>query len=185
MQIRKYEPKDADALRYVCLYCDGFEKYSDDTKKFILSTYCDYYIEIEPENCFVAADENDKAIGYVMCSENADRFLDIFNREYFTRISESHTSGRYYARESVVPIEKHKDEYPAHLHIDILREYQRQGIGHRLLDALFEHLENIGVRGIMLSMSAGNEKAAAFYDKYGFTLIEKSEDTLIYGKKIK
>ncbi len=185
MQIRKYEPKDAEALRYVCLYCDGFENFSDDTKNFILSTYCDYYIETEPHNCFVAADENDNAIGYVLCAENADSFLEVFSREYFTRIAESHTSGRYYARESVVPIEKYKDEYPAHLHIDILSEYQRMGIGHRLLDALFEHLKDIGVSGIMLSMSEKNEKAAAFYDKYGFSLIEKSGDTLIYGKKIK
>lgn len=185
MQIRKYEAGDREAVQYVCLYCDGYEQYSEDTKNFILSTYCDYYLENEPDNCFVAADENGRAVGYVICSENADRFLEIFNEEYFTRISPEHTSGRYYARESLKPIEKYGREYPAHLHIDILGEYQRMGLGHRLLDALFEHLEKREIGGIMLSTSVQNEKASAFYNKYGFTLIEQSGDTLIFAKKIR
>ncbi len=185
MQIRKYEKKDRENVRFVCLYSDGFEEMSEDTKNFILSTYCDYYIEKEPCNCFVAADENDRAIGYVICSESFDRFIEIFNNEYFTRISEEDTACRNYAKESTVPLEKYKNEYPAHLHIDILPEYQRMGIGHKLLDALFEHIKADGVRGIMLTMSALNEKGASFYNKYGFTLMEENNGTLVYGKKIK
>ncbi len=185
MQIRKYAPKDRDNVRYVCLYSDGFEEMAEDTKNFILSTYCDYYIEKEPENCFVAADENDRAVGYVICCESFDTFIDVFNEEYLKRIPEADTSFRYYARESTVPSEKFKEEYPAHLHIDILPEYQRMGIGHRLLDALFEHLKARGVSGIMLSMSALNEKGAAFYKKYGFDFLEESNGTFVYGKKIK
>ena len=45
--------------------------------------------------------------------------------------------------------EKFKDEYPAHFHINILPEYQRVGAGGKLINALFEHYRNKGIKGVM------------------------------------
>ena len=63
-KIRPYQEKDFDRVRKICLENAGDTR-TEEQKIFILSTYCDYYIEQEPENCFVAVNENDEAVGYI------------------------------------------------------------------------------------------------------------------------
>lgn len=184
MTIRPYKETDREAVHNICLYCDGPENFSENAKNFLLSTYCDYYIEKEPFNCFVAADENDNAVGYIICTEDFDTFIKIFSEEYFTRIPESDTTNRFYASTSTVVQKKYKEDYPAHLHIDIFTEYQRLGLGHKLTDTLISHLREKGVKGVVLSVSALNEKGIAFYKKYGFTLLEETPDYVAFGIKL-
>ncbi len=181
MQIRPYEQKYKDNVRFVCLYCDGPEDISDSTQHFLLTTYCDYYIERESGNCFVAVNDEDEAIGYIICTENYDRFDKIFREEFLTRIPEEEKTLRYYAENSDLLQRKYKDCYPAHLHIDILPEYQRMGIGNSLIHTLTEHLKSKGIKGVMLSVSSDNLKGIAFYEKCGFTLLEKCADMTAFG----
>jgi GNAT superfamily N-acetyltransferase len=61
--------------------------------------------------------------------------------------------------------------YPAHLHIDILSEYQRQGIGTSLIDRLEKHLRFQGIKGVHSGTSERNSKAIQFYKKVGFSMI--------------
>ncbi len=184
MTIRPYKETDREAMHDICLYCDGPDNYSESTKNFLFATYCDYYIEKEPFNCFVAADENDKAIGYIICAEDYDGFIKIFNEEYFTRIPETDTTNRFYASTSTVVQKKYKDDFPAHLHIDILHGYHRIGLGHKLTDALIAHLKEKGVKGVVLSVNAKNEKGVNFYKKYGFTLLEETPDYIAFGMNL-
>lgn len=181
MTIRPYESKDKENVRNVCLYCDGYEEFHEDTKLFLLSTYCDYYTEKEPHNCFVAANENDEAVGYILCAEDFDSFFKCFNEEYFSKIDEENKQHRYYASTAYVHHERYKELYPAHLHIDILEEYQRMGLGHQLMNTLLSHLAGKGIKGLMLTVATYNPKGMAFYKKYGFTLLEERPDCLIYG----
>ena len=58
--------------------------------------------------------------------------------------------------------------YPAHLHIDLLPQAQRQGWGRRLVTALCEALAPCGVPGVHLQYDAANTNAAAFYEHLGF-----------------
>ena len=58
---------------------------------------------------------------------------------------------------------------PAHMHINVLPPYQRQGWGRRLLDSVVAHLrDEHGLHGIWLGMDPSNHKAALFYEKIGF-----------------
>lgn len=184
MIIRPYEHKDKEDVRFTCLNSEGPCKLSERGKHFILTTYCDYYIENEGENCFVAADENDRAIGYVICTEDFDVFKERFVKDYFTRIPKWQFRRRKSALKSIIPHEKYKEEYPAHLHIDVLPEYQRMGLGHKMTHALLEHLKHKGVKGIMLTTWIKNKKGRGFYDKYGFTLLEEMENCAVYGLKL-
>ena len=181
MKIRPYKEADRDFVRYVCINCDGPHNMSEDTVHFILSTYCDYYIEKEGHNCFVATDENDNAIGYILCAENFHNFYEALKNEYIPRIPEENTTERYYAGHSAVLQEKYQDTYPAHLHIDLLPEYQRMGIGRRLIDTLCEHLRNKKIPGVMLSVSKENTGGIKFYENYGFTHLESSSEGEAYG----
>ena len=184
MYIRPYEKRDKESVQYVCLNSEGPFKGNKRAMNFTLTVYCDYYLEKEPENCFVAVDENDKVIGYIICTENFDVFRKRFNDEFCPRIKKWEFRRRKSALRSIIPYEKYKEEYPAHLHIDILPEYQRMGLGHKLTDALISHLKEKKIKGIMLSVSPLNPKGIGFYEKYGFTLLEKNPDSIVYGMKL-
>ncbi|MBQ6898548.1 MAG: GNAT family N-acetyltransferase [Clostridia bacterium] len=184
MTIRPYKNTDRDAVHDACLYCDGPENYSEGTKNFLFATYCDYYIEKEPFNCFVAADDNDRAVGYIICAEDFDSFIKTFREEYFTRIPEDDTACRYYAAASTEVPERYKEVYPAHLHIDILHGFHRMGLGKKLMDALISHLKEKGVRGVVLGVNVKNEQGVNFYKKYGFELLGEDPDTLAFGMKL-
>lgn len=184
MNIRPYEKKDKEDVHFICLNSEGHCKSSERGINFSLAVYCDYYLEKEPENCFVAAEENDKAIGYIICSEDFDVFKKRFVAEYYTRIKKWEFRRRKSALRSIIPHEKYKDEYPAHLHIDILPEYQRMGLGHKMTDVLLAHLRGKGIKGIMLTTWIKNMKGRGFYDKYGFTLLEETKSCAVYGLKL-
>ncbi len=185
MIIRPYEEKDKENVRFVCLNSEGPCKSSKRGINFALAVYCDYYIENEPENCFVAAVDDGSVIGYVICAEDFDSFKEAFISNYYPKIKKWEYRRRKSALRSIIPHEKYKEEYPAHLHIDVLPEYQRMGLGHKLTDALLEHLKKKGIKGIMLTTWIRNEKGRGFYDKYGFSLLSKMKNCAVYGFKLK
>jgi ribosomal protein S18 acetylase RimI-like enzyme len=57
---------------------------------------------------------------------------------------------------------------PAHLHIDLLPEFQGRGWGRRLIAAFLAGLTERGVDGVHLGMVTTNTRARAFYDRLGF-----------------
>lgn len=180
--IRAYQPKDRDAVRTCCLLNAGNPQ-KEKQKEFILTTYCDYYIECEPENCFVAANDDDEAVGYILCAEDFARFKARFLRDYLPR---ARKLGFIKAKASVGSFGlqgKYAEDYPAHLHIDILDDYQRQGIGSRLVDALKDNLAAKQVKGLMLTVGRKNEKGINFYKKYGFSVIETAVGAVAMGIK--
>lgn len=181
--VRKFEEKDFKGVQFACLNSEGGGM-SADMEEFVLHTYCDYYIEKESENCFVLDDDNGNAVGYVICAENYDRYKKVFDEEYLPL--NKHLGERKYnwAKNSTVLQDKYKAEYPAHLHIDLLPEYQRKGFGGKLINALFEHLKSKGICGVMLTVGRANETGKSFYKKYGFTLLEECGDDVAFGMKL-
>jgi len=61
---------------------------------------------------------------------------------------------------------------PAHLHIDILPEYQRRGWGKKLIGRAAEYLRGEKVDGVWVGIDPKNENAKKFYRKLGFEDIE-------------
>jgi GNAT superfamily N-acetyltransferase len=61
------------------------------------------------------------------------------------------------------------NEYPGHLHIDLLPEFQGRGFGKRLTDVLLEKMRNNGEgKGVHLIMAGDNINAQGFYMHLGF-----------------
>ncbi len=184
MNIRPYEEKDMENVRFVCLDSAGKVDASKYVKNFLLNAYCNYYIENEPHNCFVAVDESDNAVGYILCAEDFDTFSEIFLTKYARRHLKFKSIYRIASKMSILEQKKYKSDYPAHLHIDLLPEYQQKGLGRQLINTLCHHLKEKGVKGVMLSVFIGNTGAIKFYKKCGFTKVKTDLTSIVFAKKL-
>jgi ribosomal protein S18 acetylase RimI-like enzyme len=59
-------------------------------------------------------------------------------------------------------------DHPAHLHIDILPDYQGAGYGRGLMTEFLRALGRAGVPRVHLGVDVRNTRARAFYDRLGF-----------------
>jgi ribosomal protein S18 acetylase RimI-like enzyme len=74
--------------------------------------------------------------------------------------------------------------YPAHLHINLLPEYQNKGYGTELINALTQRLMVKGIKGVMLMASKENTGAIRFYKRNGFKVIIAAFGGIVMGKKL-
>lgn len=168
--IRKYESKDKENLRKICIETSGLSTETEKDREFLYLMYNDYYSEIEPENVFVAVNDKDEAVGYILCAEDFDKYLAVFKKSYLPGIKK--LGFRYYTM-AIGEIGVHRlfsKKYKAHLHIDILSECQGKGTGTALMNELKAHLKNKGINSLMLSCGMGNKNAIKFYKKNNFKL---------------
>ena len=168
MKIRSYQLKDYERMHKICFETSsGFD--SEKGRIALYATYCDYYIKEEPNSCFVAVNEDDEAIGYVICAPDDERYQKIFNEKYAPVLRKASPKRYFFYFVNEKLCAKIKKLYPAHLHIDILPEGQRMGLGTMLMDTLISYLKENGVKGVYLVCGASNKKGVSFYRKYGFT----------------
>ena len=183
MKIRAYEPRDKEALRNICSKtAPSFD--TDKKRDALFAAYLDYYIDSEGEYCFVAVNEADIPIGYVISAPDYDRYnARFFSKElpYSGKLFRSDPRIWLSLKATAIFVRKLKKRYPAHLHIDILPEGQRMGIGTALVDRLREKLRSEGIPGVFLICGAKNEKGVNFYRKYGFKEIKKLPGSIIFA----
>ena len=181
INIRKYQDKDKEYLREICLKTSSLPVETTIQREFLYLMYNDYYSEIEGENCFVAVDENDIPVGYILCAENFGKYSKKFRKDYLPRISKLGFNYRIMAEGEMMGHRLFSKKYPAHLHIYILDVCQGQGVGTRLMNELKAHLKSKGVPALMLSCGGNNTKAVKFYKKNNFKVIKNLAGSYIMG----
>lgn len=183
MAIRQLQPKDKENCRTVCHQTATAPKYIK-SKDLVCLLYCDYYVDNEADNCFVVTDEDDNAIGYILCAEDQKKF-DKGVKPYLKKARKiDFFDGLMPILESFA-FKGLCKKYPAHLHIDILPIGQGQGHGSALLKALEEHLRAKGVKGVRLGVGGDNTGAHRFYERNGFVLLKNLGGMgRIYGKQL-
>lgn len=182
MEIRKYKETDYDRIVEICLDTADPEKQAQPVNIWVKLMFCRYYIEKEPESCFVAVDENDVPMGYCFGAVDYDKYASQMD-EYLKGISEMENEG--YLSISLVEMYNHyiyKDTYPAHLHIDFLEPYRGKGYGSALIEALCADFKSRGVDGVMLIVGSDNFRAHKFYEKLGFNILDKKNSGYAYGR---
>jgi ribosomal protein S18 acetylase RimI-like enzyme len=216
IEIRNYDKSNRDGIINVCIqtgYMGEDARIHFDDHYLFSQLFCLYYVDYEPENCFVAIDDtNETVVGYTLSSLNTKTQQSVFRRKMIPKILIRiifYSSWRYRRSFNIIrymrQVESRSDnsltqnlveEYPAHLHINILPQYHRQGIGSRLIECLEDHLRSNNSKGVHLLTSDRNMKAVPFYKKMGFNLLYSSPlgygiwpnvadvKTLIFGKKI-
>ena len=217
IEIIKYQSKYRNDVIKVCFETGYMGKsasdYFKDSYLFGL-LFCLYYVDYEPENCFIAVDTQQGAVGYILGSLDTEAQDQAFRRNIIPKIIKQmlfKTIWRYpssfktvlhfrkvFSNSPSAPNEREIIQlYPAHLHIDILTPYQRIGIGSKLLKKFENLLFEYNINGVHLGTSSYNEKAIQFYYKHGFELLYQGPKgygmwptapdarSLIFGKKIK
>lgn len=149
--------------------------------QFSLLMYCDEYLD--HETAFMLMDENDIPKGYVLCAKDAKTWahnmkpygekIALLGEPYITRYSEG-----------LKEYDLAYEEYPAHLHIDLLEECTGKHLGTLLMKTLFEYLEKEKVRGVCLGVARANTRAAGFYKAMGFEILAEDEGGMFMGKKL-
>ena len=83
MTIRPYDKKDFRYIQDICIATYSY--FEDDTptnRAWLNALYCDYYIDNQPEVCFVAVGEDDVPVGYILCSvdflDYADKMAELY-----------------------------------------------------------------------------------------------------------
>ncbi|HZK21988.1 MAG TPA: GNAT family N-acetyltransferase [Oscillospiraceae bacterium] len=183
MRIRKYEKKDFDKVRNICLTNADISQDNKKVSDFILLMFCDYYIKEEPECCFVAVDDEDNPVGYVYGAFDYDKYHKIFMEYYYPKIKSISLKRAISAKIEMKDHAVYKKEYPAHFHIDVLASNQSGGLGSKLLSKFCEHLEEQGSKGVMMICGKDNTGAQRFYKKNGFDTLHTKRTGVAMGKK--
>ena len=143
-------------------------------KKLCQYLYIDYYAFNSTDNCFVAVDENDEVVGYIISEPNLERYKNIILNEYMPVAKELRQDFEQYLYNEINFYDRWNNEYDAHLHMDVKPGHQHQGIGTALIQHEIEHLRQIGSSGVMLLCSKENIRANNFYQKNGLNIIEET-----------
>jgi ribosomal protein S18 acetylase RimI-like enzyme len=185
LEIRPYQKSDEAAVRRICLLTgknggDATALYTD--TDLLSDIYAIPYTVLDPELCFVAVDsETDRVVGYIVGTADSARFARRFRDEWLPQVSGRHEAppekaGPHNDAQSAMAWNLHHpwadsrlaEDYPAHLHIDLLPEAQGKGGGRALMETYLNAARKHGAPGVHLYVSVGNTNAQAFYARLGF-----------------
>jgi ribosomal protein S18 acetylase RimI-like enzyme len=177
--IRPYEKKDQSYVEQICIATagPGFAE-TPLRKKAAVAAFCRYFITHCPETCFVAADESDIPVGYILCTTSFGNWCKHGPEQFLT----SFPFGLLWSIGSMLGGLPYVRSYPAHLHINLLPPYQRQGLGRQLMQALEQELRKRNCSGVSLCVDKNNHGAMRFYESCGFHVLGRHSGSVAYGK---
>ena len=196
--IRDFRTGDEAAAYNVCLRTgdhgqDGEPFYREDPDA-LGRIYTGPYLKFEPTLALMLEDD-DGVCGYALGAFDSREFYQRYEREWRPNLCAQFPDptgdpARWSRVEQVYHCYHHPEydcpepyeQYPSHLHIDLLARVQRQGHGRRMIEQLLERLHERDSPGVHLGMSPQNSAALAFYQKLGFSELSRSADTLYLGK---
>jgi GNAT superfamily N-acetyltransferase len=184
--IRPYDPADLARLREICVLTgaaggDATGRWSTDA--LLPDLFLEPYTTFAPGWCWVV--ELDGVVqGYLVAVSDTPAFVSWWRDTWapwfataYTRPDEPYSPEEELVRRGFHPevmLIPEVEDYPAHLHIDLLPPAQGQGWGRRLIGLLRSELADVGVRGLHLSYDPANTAARAFYDRIGFAPLPSS-----------
>lgn len=180
-RIRLYREADRDAMFDICMRtaeAGGDARHLYEDQDLMPNIFAAPYAYLEPELTFVL-DNGMRAVGYILGTSDTPRFVKEFRERWLPLVAQRHPApvGEPVTRDEQMAVLLHWPErmivpemadYPAHLHIDLLPEYQGRGYGRLLAYTFFDALARAGAPRVHLSMLTVNTAARAFYDRIGF-----------------
>jgi len=195
--VRKFQEDDRSHLYHVCLAtgdsgASALHLYNE--KEMLGEIYVGPYLSFQPDLSLTLI--KDGVAGYALAALDTRTFEDTLSKQWWPAILEKYQNRspeNFNEREKNLfdyiqnlPLRPKVivDQYPSHLHIDLLETAQGRGIGKAMMHLLLETLREKGSKGVHLGMGSQNVRAFAFYTKLGFTLLDKNDDEWTMGLKL-
>ncbi|HEX9625169.1 MAG TPA: GNAT family N-acetyltransferase [Streptosporangiaceae bacterium] len=194
--IRPYQASDRDAVYDVAVRTgaagqDARDRFSTDD--LIGDIYAGPYLYLEPEHAYVL-DNGGRPVGYVIGTANTagyvaayrERWLPLMRQRYQPPPGPPTTSEERKLADMFNPELMLVDElapYPAHLHINLLPEYQGAGFGRAMVDTFLASVAAAGVAACYLAVRPANTAALGFYSRLGWQRLACSTDNAIFLAK--
>lgn len=202
--IRLARPDDQAGAYHVCLKTGDFGKdgepfYRDDPDA-LGRIFVGPYLVFEPDYSLILEDQ-EGICGYAFGSLDSKKFYDHYEKEWRPKLcaqypmpqgdpakwTRAQTVYSWYHNPDYTMPEPY-DEYPSHLHIDLLDRAQGRGFGRRMMEMVMDKLRQHGSPGAHLGVSMMNTPAHGFYLKLGFKdllRVGEGKDGCIYmGKRL-
>jgi ribosomal protein S18 acetylase RimI-like enzyme len=194
--IRPYREADHAAVYDVCVRTaavgrDARGMYQSDD--LMPDLFAGPYLFLEPDFAFVLDDGN-RAVGYVIGTPDTAAFARAYRARWIPRLAhrypvppdppgnpDEEILALHYRPERLVW--PGLQEYPAHLHIDLLPPFQRAGHGRALMETFYAAAAGAGAVGVHVTVSQANTRAIGFYRRLGFRplqIAERAETTVTY-----
>lgn len=152
------------------------------------------YVAHDPEFAFVVETDDGRVAGYVVAAADTDAFERWFRESWWPQFADrwplpeaelSEQDGLlHYAYARGSEPNPYAAAYPAHLHIDLLPELQRRGLGRQLIEALKRALREAGVPGLHVVPRADNAPAVSFYERLGCEELGRDERAIVFGIRL-
>jgi ribosomal protein S18 acetylase RimI-like enzyme len=180
--IRGYRPADLNAVYDVCVRTaeggDGaVGVYKSD--RLLGDIFAAPYVTREPGHVHVLDDGTGTAVGYILGTADTAGFVrwyrDVWIPETADRMPPP-ADPPLTPDDDMLALHRRPERmlvpelagYPAHLHIDLLPDWQGKGWGRGLMSAFLAGMTAAGVPAVHLGMLTTNTSARAFYDRLGF-----------------
>jgi len=210
--IRQYKKDDRAAIRDIAWETAFIGKPADDFfegKEILADFLTQYFTDYEPSSCFVAINPDGRIIGYLIGSKNPASISGIFRFKILPRLLiQTIKTGTIFKKKNLkfilhslisflrqeFKIPDFSLEYPAILHINLLKDYRDLRIGSRLIAVYLDYLRQLKIPGVYLATLS--DRAAEFFSKQEFVLLYKGHRSYfryilkkdipiyIYAKKI-
>lgn len=201
--IRLARAEDEAGAYYVCLKTGDFgkdgEPYYREDPDALGRIFVGPYLAYEPGLSLILEDDQG-VCGYALGALDSRAFFARYEKEWrqdlIARFPMPTGSADHWTRAQLVHSWYHHpdytmpephDEYPSHMHIDLLVRAQGRGYGRRMLEMVMDTLRQRGSPGAYLGVSTKNTAAQGFYLKLGFKELLRvgdGDDGCIYmGKK--
>ena len=198
--IRPARAADEAAVYEVCLQTGAAGQDATalhDDPRALGNIYVGPYLRLEPDLAFVLEDPTG-VCGYVLGALDTKKFFAAYVNQWLPPLRAKHPEPAgdragwtetqkcyhdYHHPDLFQP--EPADEYPSHLHIDLLPRAQGQGWGVRMVGTMLDRLRAQGSPGVHLGMWASNTRAFGFYTKLGFQELARVGESLYLGKKLR
>lgn len=205
LTLRTGRPGDEPGAYFVCLKTgnygqDGEPFYREDPDA-LGRVFVGPYLAFETELSLILEDA-EGICGYAFGALDSRAFYDRFESKWRPKLCAQFPEptgdpAKWSRVEQMYYVYHHPDyfcpepyeQYPSHLHIDLLPRAQGRGMGRRMMERVMEKLREQGSPGAHLGLSVFNERAFGFYQRLGFKELARAgtgPDACIYmGKSLR
>ena len=185
--IRQAKISDMDDLYDICIRTGN---YGEDARNLYNNHealgiyYVGPYVAFEQDLAFVLEDKIG-ICGYVLGTKDTKIFFKKMTEEWLPKYQKRFPmpdgdSEKWDMDQKIVAlihnprvsIPDSLNNFPAHLHIDLLPRARKKGNGRRMINTLHEKLKILGIKGVFLDVGINNLNAQSFYEKIGYKKLQ-------------